>query len=294
MKNRIPIILDTDIGCDIDDTWAQVMLMRSPEFDLKLVTTAFHDTTYKAKLCAKMFDIAGIDNIPIGIGINTGNICRHIEDWVSDYDLSSYPIVHEDGIGAMIDTIMSSDEPITIIALGPATNLAAAVKRCPEITKRSRILGMFGHISDGDKWIESNIRTDVEAYKTAIEQSDWEIEMIPLEISGSTHLTPERFSYVKSHAETDPLIAALMENSDIWYKNMGFEFTGGSSCLFDTTGIYAAITHDNLNFEDLPVLLRDDNVTVIDPAGKMMSVARTWDDKERFYDYMIKRVCGEI
>lgn len=294
MKKRVPVILDTDIGCDIDDTWAQAMLIRSPELELKLVTTAVQDTTYKAKLCAKMFDAVGIKDIPIGIGINTGNTHRHIADWVEDYDLSSYPLVMEDGVGAMIDTVMSSDEIITIIALGPATNLAAAVKRCPLITKKSRIIGMFGHITDGDKWIESNIRSDVESYRIAIEQSDWEIEMIPLEISGNTILSEKRFSYVSSHSDSDPLIRAVMENSEIWYKNMGFEFTGSSSCLFDTAGIYAAITHKNLNFETLPVLLRDDNVTVVDPAGKMMSVARTWDDKEAFYDYMIRRICGEI
>lgn len=294
MKKRIPVILDTDIGCDIDDTWAQVMLMRSPELDLKLVTTCVQDTTYKAKLCAKMFDVAGISDIPIGIGVNTGNVCLHIADWVENYDLSSYPLILEDGVQAMIDTVMSSDETITIIALGPATNLAEALRRCPEITKKSRIIGMFGHITDGEKWIESNIRSDVESYRYAIEQSDWEVEMIPLEISGNTNLSAEQFSYVKSHADKDHLICALMENSDIWYKNMGFEFTGGSSCLFDTAGIYAAFTHENLSFEELPVLLRDDNVTVVDPAGKMMSVARTWDDKNRFYEFMIKRVCGEI
>jgi hypothetical protein len=80
-----------------------------------------------------------------------------------------------------------------------------------------------------------------------------------------------------------------MESSDVWYKTMGFEFTGGSSCLFDTTGIYAAITHENLNFEELPVYLNDNTVTVVDPVGKMMSVARTWDDKDKFYEYMINR-----
>ena len=37
MMNRVPVILDTDIGGDIDDTWALAMLLKSPELDLKLV-----------------------------------------------------------------------------------------------------------------------------------------------------------------------------------------------------------------------------------------------------------------
>lgn len=294
MKKKIPVIIDTDIGCDIDDSWAQVMAMRSPELDIKLVTTATYDTTYKAKLCAKLFDAAGVRDVPIGIGIPTENLYSRIAEWVEDYDLSSYPLVIEDGIQAMIDTIMSSDETVTILALGPATNLAEALRRCPDITKKSRIVGMFGHITDGDKWIECNIKTDIDSYRFAIEQSDWEIEMIPLEISGGTHLSAEQFAAVRARGDSDPLIRALMESSDIWYKTMGFELPGGSSCLFDTTGIYAAFTHENLNYEDLPVLLNDNTVTVVDPAGKMMSVARTWDDKDRFYDFLVKRVCGDI
>ncbi len=46
MKGSIPVILDTDIGGDIDDTWALAMLLKSPEVDLKLVVTDYGNTTY--------------------------------------------------------------------------------------------------------------------------------------------------------------------------------------------------------------------------------------------------------
>src|SRR5512133_913063 len=42
----LPVILDTDIGGDIDDTWALVLLLKSPELDCKLVTTCTGDTKY--------------------------------------------------------------------------------------------------------------------------------------------------------------------------------------------------------------------------------------------------------
>ena len=47
MKKAIPLILDTDIGSDIDDTWALAMILKSPEIDLKMVTTNEYDTVYK-------------------------------------------------------------------------------------------------------------------------------------------------------------------------------------------------------------------------------------------------------
>ena len=49
---RVPVVLDTDIGDDIDDTWALVTLLKCPQFDLKLVTTTFGKAEYRAKISA--------------------------------------------------------------------------------------------------------------------------------------------------------------------------------------------------------------------------------------------------
>lgn len=70
MQKRIPVILDTDIGGDIDDTWALAMLLNSPELDLKLVVTDTGNTTYRAKVAAKLLEVAGRTDVPIGIGLH--------------------------------------------------------------------------------------------------------------------------------------------------------------------------------------------------------------------------------
>ena len=49
---KIPIILDTDIGGDIDDTWALALLLKSPEFDVKLIVSDTGDTVYRARIIA--------------------------------------------------------------------------------------------------------------------------------------------------------------------------------------------------------------------------------------------------
>jgi len=66
---RIPVILDTDIGGDIDDTWALAMLLRSPEVEVKLVVTDTADTVYRARVAAKLLQAAGHAEIPVGIGL---------------------------------------------------------------------------------------------------------------------------------------------------------------------------------------------------------------------------------
>ena len=69
MTNKIPVILDTDIGLDIDDTWALGLLLKSPEIDVKLITASSDNTTVKAQLVAKFLERVGRTDIPIGIGL---------------------------------------------------------------------------------------------------------------------------------------------------------------------------------------------------------------------------------
>src|SRR4051794_26657939 len=66
--SRIPVILDTDIGDDIDDTWAVAMLLKSPQFDVKLITTTNGKAEYRARLLAKLLTAGDRTNIPIGLG----------------------------------------------------------------------------------------------------------------------------------------------------------------------------------------------------------------------------------
>jgi len=66
---RIPVILDTDIGTDIDDTWALALLLRCPELDVRLVVSDTGNTEYRAAIIARLLEVAGRTDIPVGIGI---------------------------------------------------------------------------------------------------------------------------------------------------------------------------------------------------------------------------------
>jgi hypothetical protein len=84
---KIPVVFDTDIGDDIDDTWALALLLQSPEFDVKLVTTAVNNTRSKAKIVAKFLETVGRTDIPVGIGVQQNNNNHRQEEWTKDYDL---------------------------------------------------------------------------------------------------------------------------------------------------------------------------------------------------------------
>src|SRR5262245_56797710 len=67
-KEKIPIILDCDIGTDIDDTFALALAVASPEVDLRGVTTVSGDTKARALMCCRLLTAAGKRDIPVAIG----------------------------------------------------------------------------------------------------------------------------------------------------------------------------------------------------------------------------------
>ena len=65
----VPVVLDTDIGTDVDDVWALALMLCCPEIDVKLIVSDSGDTTYSAAIVCKLLEIAQRTDIPVGIGI---------------------------------------------------------------------------------------------------------------------------------------------------------------------------------------------------------------------------------
>ena len=63
---RVPVILDTDLGDDIDDTWALAMMLGMPQIDLKLIVTASEDTPARTRLTARILQDMGRTDIDLG------------------------------------------------------------------------------------------------------------------------------------------------------------------------------------------------------------------------------------
>jgi inosine-uridine nucleoside N-ribohydrolase len=300
---KIPVILSTDIGDDIDDTWALGFLLNSPELDLKLAAGDYGRPEYRAKLLAKFLQRVGRADVPVGLGVEVGKPGGEPRqaEWVKDYDLASYPgKVHRDGVQAMIDLIMTSPEPITVIAIGPAPNIAAALEREPRIAQKARFVGMHGSVRVGyggsktpaPEW---NVKCDPKALQKAFTAS-WEVTITPLDTCGIINLGGEK--YRKFRDSKHPVAVAILENYRLWlaHANSGKGDTkpadSRSSTLFDTVAVYLAFDQSLCNMETLGIVVTDDGFTKIDPKAKKVSVAASWKDLGAFEDLLVKRVTG--
>jgi inosine-uridine nucleoside N-ribohydrolase len=112
-RKPIPVILATDIGDDIDDTWALGFLLRCPELDLKLVIGEYGKTEYRGKLPAKFLQTVGRPDIALGLGTVADPRGEGAQGgWIRHYDLDRYPgKVHHDGPQAI--SLTRSTNPAT-------------------------------------------------------------------------------------------------------------------------------------------------------------------------------------
>lgn len=286
----VPVILDTDIGDDIDDTWALAMLLGSPQVDLKLITTAFHDTPTKTRLVAKILEQLGRTDVPIGTGVRTEVRPINQAKWLGDYDLAKYPgKVHEDGVQALIDAVKASASKVTIVVIGAQTNIAAALERDPSIAEKARVVTMAGSVRIGYDGAptpapEWNVVCDPKAARAVI-AAPWEVTMAPLDICGTLRLTGADYTRVEQSGA--PRAKVVVENYDRWV-NRAHHAKDSSSILYDTAAAYLAFDETFANIEVLKLTVSDKGDTSIDDeSGRPVRVATSWKDEQAFKNLLI-------
>ena len=293
-----PVILDTDIGDDIDDTWALALLLQSPELDLKLAIGDYGKAQYRARLLAKFLSRAGRSDVPVGVGLDVApNGDGRQAAWVKDYDLKSYKgQICRDGVQALIDTIMNSPQPVTLICIGPVPNIAAALKREPSIARHARFVGMDGSVRLGYNGAkrpcaEWNVKADPKALQ-AVFGAQWDITITPLDTCGLVRLTSERYRRVRDHPSR--CAADVIPNYRLWLiANSASPANAAdrySSTLFDTVAVYLAQRQDLCIMEKLHLRVTDDGMTVIDPQAREVNVATQWKDIGAYEDFLVERL----
>jgi len=287
--DRVPVILDTDLGDDIDDTWALAMMLGMPGIDLKLIVTASGDTEARTQLTARILQDMGRTDIDIGTGLKQGEREHNQVKYLEGYDYAKYPgRVYDDGIARMIEIIEASDEIITICVIGPQTNIQAALERSPGIAKKARIVSMAGSVHIGYNGIEKrmpewNVFRDLEASK-AVFAAPWEITIAPLDICGTLRMTGNHY---KAIAESDnPLAAVTMDNYAIWKPRSKYP-EDESSVLFDTVAVYLCVSDELCEMETINISLGDKGQTVPDENGRPVRCALKWKDEAAFKELLV-------
>lgn len=301
---RTPVVLITDIGTDIDDSWALALALRSPELDLKLVLADPADTPYRARVAAKFLEAAGRADVPVAIGDNTGpkgDSFKTLAGWIAGYDLGRYPgKVYPDGVAALIDVIEKSPVPVTIVAIGPVHSLAMALGRAPGIAAKCRFVGMYGSFDagygGGPPSAETNVRVEPAGLRAVLAAPWRDILLTPLDTCGLVSLGGERYHAIWS-ATGDPMLRALIESYCLFAPQQNWMtcdyFATRSTTLFDCVAVYLAYSEDLVETEAITFQVTDDGYTRRSPAGPYRArVAIRWKNRDGFEAQLAGRLLG--
>lgn len=239
------VIVDTDIGDDIDDAFALALVLASPEFDVVGITTAWGDTRLRVRLVHRLLREIGRADIPVAEGIATESRTPFTQArWAQ-----RGPAVDRaaPAVDFLLDSIRRHPGEITLLALGPLTNLGAAIQRDPAMFRRlKRVVLMGGSVRRGysksafhaprppDK--EYNFVSDIAAAQ-ALFGSGVSIVMMPLD---STQIRFEEAARNAVFAQGKPLTDALTLLYHQWLDAYQ-PWSSATPTLFDVVPVAYAI-----------------------------------------------------
>jgi purine nucleosidase len=141
------VIIDTDVGDDIDDAFALDLALASPELNILGISAAWGDTSLRARMLDRMMCETGHTGIPIQAGpVTKSKATFSQEPWASEG--IEHP--HDDAVSFLLEQINRYPGEITLLAIGPLTNIGAAIDRDPTtFRKLKRVVMMGGSIYRG-------------------------------------------------------------------------------------------------------------------------------------------------
>jgi inosine-uridine nucleoside N-ribohydrolase len=277
------VIIDTDIGDDIDDAFALALALRSPELQIVQVDSAYGDTHLRARLLERFLHDSGESQVPLAQGVTT-----HVENVFTQRSYAeqqlepSHP--YADGVETALDLIRKSPGEITLIAIAPLSNIGAMIDRDPAtFRKLKRVVLMGGSIRRGygdlgyepDKGAEPewNIKNDIgSAHK--LFNSGVPIFMMPLDATQLKLDEVKRGLLLKHGSQLTDQLAILYhqwgEQTPTLYDAMAVAYAVNPS-LCPTTPMH-------LHIDDRGMTIRSDGV-----PNAQVCLNSSSDDFFRFY-----------
>jgi inosine-uridine nucleoside N-ribohydrolase len=145
----VPVIFDTDIGDDIDDALALALALQSPELDVKLVTTVADDVESRTRLAWKELGLFGRQDIPLATGAPEPLLDPRVPDKAAQFGIltaADRPPAssRERATDKIIEMLLASPVKMTLIPVGPLTNIALALREEPRIKDKIERIVMMG------------------------------------------------------------------------------------------------------------------------------------------------------
>lgn len=249
------VILDTDIGTDVDDCLALGVIFGSPELALAGVTCVYGDVALRARMVRKLLRLRGVAGVPVIAGERLPLLRKRSVYWAGhegvgllepgDDDLAPDG---DDAVGFILRATAERPGQLHLIAIGPLTNVAVALLRDPRLGERLGGLTIMGGVLRGPAglhlpFVEHNIRCDPEAAQVVF-ASGVPLSLVPLDVTTQVAIRPADVARIRA-ADT-PYHAAVAGQVEAYPR-----FTQlGHTYLHDPLAVAAVIQPDLVEWRE--------------------------------------------
>lgn len=299
------IIIDTDIGSDIDDAIAIALAINCHELDILGITTVYGDTDLRAKLVKKMLEVKGDETTKVYAGIELP-LMRKRPVWmaghegdgvISDFEALKYESIH--AVDFIIDAVMSNPNEVTLIPIGPLTNIAAAIIKEPKIIENVKQIVMMGGITRlgsnrlqlEERFTEHNITSDPEAAAVVFE-SGAKIKMVGLDVTTQVRIDKTHRDLLQnSNIELNKLIVKML---DRWFDFIPENFT----LMHDPLTVALLVDPSFCKTTKMDIIL---DYSQIHPSGQTIGIVNENSnievclevDSQRFIEFLFSKLMNK-
>jgi inosine-uridine nucleoside N-ribohydrolase len=283
------VIIDTDIGDDIDDAFAIALALKSPELEILGISTTFGDTEARAKIVDRLLGEAGRTDIPVvaGAPTQTTNVMNQKRYGEGGHFAKTS---HASAVDFVLDQIRRNPGQITLIAIGPQMNVGALIDKDPAtFLKLKRVVMMGGSIECGygDLWFctahgpdaEWNIINDIPSAKKLF-LSGVPLYVMPLD---STQLKLDEVKRAFLFKQGTPLTDALT----LLYHEWGQQ----TPTLFDPVTVAYILNPKICPVQPMHIRVDDKGFTRREPGAPNAQVCMH-SDADAFFRLQIGRLAA--
>lgn len=265
------IILDTDIGDDIDDAWALAFILAHKEFELLGVTIAHGNTPARTPIATKLLHLTGRGSVPVAVGRKTSDGYAHQYTWAENFT-AKLPS-KQTAAAFIVEQVKKYPGQVILLAVGPLQNVADALRLEPKLgqyIKRVVLMSgcVYGTATSPDKPIREWNVFQSTADAQLVYGAGLPLTIVPLDATTHVRLTEAERKQVRDYKS--PLTFALECLYRLWLDNPQARMT-----LHDQLAVAEAASPGSFfgKQETLPLMVDAEGYTRIDRArGKFVTV----------------------
>lgn len=286
------LILDTDIGTDVDDALALALILGSPELALSTVTTVYGDTALRARLASRLCSLStGGASPEIIAGGETTLSGRDV--WWPGHEGTQFPDLDSEDYGGRIDAVdhlveevLSHPGEIDVLAVGPLTNIAEAMRREPRVASAMRSLCiMGGDFRSGGRLREHNFVCDATAADEVF-RSGAKIVVTGLDVTETIAFRPEQVERIRN---AGPLGRALGAEIDIFWNFHGKPWNNPHDAITALTLVRPDLFESHESCVRIETSGENSGMVVDDPDGARVTIVDR-ADIETVREEMVVRI----